>query len=175
LASRHKGVGEKCRQNDQQSICQRPQWSGKVVHGSLSVAADGTIELEQPLFRADAKQGMSWIAKDVGPLVAAILKRYRHNPEILQQPVYAVTDHYSLGEVCNEIQKQTGREVHHIIPPSSGLPDLDLLYGYANEWGLLTDVPLPDPHTVSLGVKLHTLEDFVRDGVFPYLQENYYI
>ncbi|KAF3010533.1 hypothetical protein E8E14_010441 [Neopestalotiopsis sp. 37M] len=144
--------------------------SGKVVHGSLNRAADGVLELEQPLFLPHAKQGMSWIERDVGPVVASLLDQYRQRPEILDDAVYCVVDHYSMNDVVEEIKRQTGEAVRHIIPPSSGVQDLDQLYGYANKWGLLTDVEFPHPNTASLGYRLHTLEDFVREAVLPYIQ-----
>lgn len=137
---------------------------------ALSKASDGSLELTQPLLKADAPQGFSWVEKDLGPTIAAILSRYRENPEVLQHPVYSVARHDTLSNIMAEIRKQTGLEVRYNSPTTTGIKDLDELYGYENEYGVLTDINLPDPWTLSLGVEFHTLPEFVTEVVVPYIK-----
>ncbi|KAK7425612.1 hypothetical protein QQZ08_007935 [Neonectria magnoliae] len=136
---------------------------------TLTKTSDGSLELKQALLRADAPQGFSWVEKDLGPTIAAILSRYRNNPEVLRRPVYSVARHDTLGNIMAEVKKQTGLEVRLDTPTTTGIKDLDELYGYENEYGVLTDVALPDAWTLSLGVEFHSLELFVKEVIVPYV------
>ncbi|KAM5376252.1 hypothetical protein ACJZ2D_005623 [Fusarium nematophilum] len=138
-----------------------------MVHGALSKTEDGVIELTQPMLKPEARQGMIWVEKDLGRVVAAILANWRQKPELLGSTVWAAFDHHCMSDVTTEIEKQTGLEVKLITPSTTGIPDLDELYGYENKWGVLTDIPLPDPLTVSLGVRFHTLAEWVKEAVVP--------
>ncbi|KAF7553136.1 hypothetical protein G7Z17_g3880 [Cylindrodendrum hubeiense] len=138
---------------------------------ALTKTNDGSLEFTQPLLKADAPQGFSWVDKDLGPTIAAILSRYRETPEVLQHPVYSVARHDTLGNIMSEIKKQTGLEVRLNTPSTTGIKDLDELYGYENEYGVLTDVALPDPWTLSLGVEFHTMQEFITEVVVPYVKD----
>lgn len=135
----------------------------------LSKALDGSLELRQPLLKADAPQGFSWVERDLGLTVAAILQRYHQDPRILARPIYSVARHDTLGNIMAEIKRQTNLDIQLITTTTTGVKDLDELYGYENEYGVLTDIPLPDPWTLELGVKFHSLEEFVGDVIVPYL------
>ncbi|KAJ3469881.1 hypothetical protein MRS44_003946 [Fusarium solani] len=143
-----------------------------MIHGALKRDNDGTIILTQPMLKPEAKQGMIWVEKDLGPVVAAVLANWRQKPDLLGQTVWAAFDHVCMADVVAEIKKQTGSEVRLDTPATTGIADLDELYGYENEWGVLTDVPLPDPLTTSLGVKFHGLADWVVEDVVPAMKES---
>ncbi|CAH0051417.1 unnamed protein product [Clonostachys solani] len=136
---------------------------------AITKVDDGSLVLEQALLDRDAPQGFSWVEKDLGPTVEAIVSQYRQRPEVLNHPVYSVARHDTIGNVIEEIEKQTGLEVRLKTPKTTGIKDLDELYGYENEYGVLTDVSLPDEWTTSLGVKFHTLEEFVKEIILPYV------
>ncbi|OAL44423.1 NAD(P)-binding protein [Pyrenochaeta sp. DS3sAY3a] len=135
----------------------------------ISKAEDDSIVLTQPLLSPNAPQGFCWVEKDLGPTVAAILAKYRTDQEVLKREIFAVSRHDTLGNVVREIEKQSGRKVVLKTPTTTGIKDLDELYGYENEYGILTDIPLPDPWTVSLGVEFHGLEQWVREVALPYI------
>ncbi|KAH8889600.1 NAD(P)-binding protein [Thozetella sp. PMI_491] len=138
-----------------------------MVHGALTRTADGSLELTQPLLKPEAKQGMIWIEKDLGAVVAAILSCWLERSDLIGNTVWAAYGHNCMSEVVAEIGKQSGCPVRLVTPTTTGIADLDELYGYENEFGVLTDIQLPDPLTSSLGITFHGLEDWVREEVIP--------
>lgn len=44
------------------------------------------------------------------------------------------------------------------------------MFNLYNETGTYPGVKLPDPKVLDLGVKLHSLEQFVREDLVPYLK-----
>jgi uncharacterized protein YbjT (DUF2867 family) len=146
-----------------------------VNFGMLSVAADGAVELAQPVLRPEAKVGMIWVERDLGRTVAAILKSDRATKAKAAAAggfggeVYCVGGMNSPAEVAAEIQKQTGRETRVVTVPTTGLHDLDIMYECYNEYSVYSELTYPTPATVELGVQLSTLEDWVRDSAVPHV------
>ncbi|KAK6386290.1 hypothetical protein LTS17_001865 [Exophiala oligosperma] len=133
--------------------------------------SDGAVKIVQPTMKPETKIGMTWIERDLGPTVDAILKTYQTRPDLIGpcKEVYCVGGHHSTAEVAKEIQRQTGRETRIITAPHSGFDDLDVMYRYYNDYGLYNEFPVPTKETKDLGIKFHTLEKFVNEGVVPYI------
>lgn len=53
--------------------------------------------------------------------------------------------------------------------PTTGVPDRDIMYQLYNELGMYEGKELPDPNVIALGVKMHGIEDFVRERLLPHL------
>ena len=49
------------------------------------------------------------------------------------------------------------------------MPDRDIMYQLYNEMGMYRGKEPPDENIVALGVKMHNVEDFVRDRLLPSL------
>lgn len=139
--------------------------------GCFSMASDGAVEIVQPVMKPETKVGMIWVGRDLGPTVDAILKNYRIRPDLIgpSKEVYCVGGHHSTAEVAKEIQKQTGRATRVITAPHSGFNDLDIMYRYYNDYSLYNEHPIPTREAQELGIKFHTMEEFVKEGVLPYL------
>ncbi|KAK5452704.1 hypothetical protein LTS15_006852 [Exophiala xenobiotica] len=116
----------------------------------LSVDSDGAIELVQP-----------W----------AILKTYRTRPDLLGDAVYCVGGFHSTADVAREIQKQTGKQTRVVTAPTSGFEDLDIMFGYYNQYSLYNEFPIPTEEAQQLGIRFHTMEDFVREGAVPHIKK----
>lgn len=53
--------------------------------------------------------------------------------------------------------------------PTTGVPDRDIMYQLYNEMGMYGGKELPDENVIALGVKMHGIEDFVRERLLPHL------
>ncbi len=137
----------------------------------LSVGSDGTIELIQPVMKPEQKLGMIWVERDLGPTVDAILKNYRTKPDLLADAVYCVGGFHSAADVAREIQRQTGKETRVVTAPTSGFEDLDIMYEYYNQCSLYNEFPIPTKESQQLGIRSHTMEDFVREGAVPHINK----
>lgn len=138
--------------------------------GQITRAKDGVIELFQPVWKPDVKIGLTYVEKDLGRTVIAILDNYEEKPQLLKEPVYAVPGMWSPADFAREIEKQSGEKVRVINPPRWGNQWLDLTYTYYNEWGVFSDVELPHSSNVTLGIKLHGIEDYVAEDIVPHLR-----
>jgi hypothetical protein len=137
----------------------------------LSVDSDGAIELVQPVMKPEQKLGMIWVERDLGPTVGAILKTYRTSPDLLGDAVYCVGGFHSTADVAREIQKQTGKQTRVVTAPTSGLEDLDIMFGYYNQYSLYNEIPIPTEESQQLGIRFHTMEVFVREGAVPHIKK----
>ncbi|KAL6408116.1 hypothetical protein AUP68_08489 [Ilyonectria robusta] len=136
----------------------------------ITRAADGKLELFQPVWNPDCKIGLVYLERDLGRIVIAILNNYETKPQLLKEPVYAVGGMWSPDDLAQEIRKQTGEKLRIIHPPTWGNKWLDLTYTYYNEWGVFSDVKLPHSSNATLGLKLHTLAGYVAADIVPHLK-----
>lgn len=63
-----------------------------------------------------------------------------------------------------------GVPTKYVILPKTGNESRDIMFNLYNETGTYPGVKLPDPKVLDLGVKLHSLEQFVREDLVPYLK-----
>jgi len=64
----------------------------------------------------------------------------------------------------------TGRKCTYTVLPTTGVPDRDVMFTLYNDIGMYGVKPIPDPNLLGLGVKFHTLEDFIKDSLVPHLK-----
>ncbi|KAI1625264.1 hypothetical protein EDD37DRAFT_649590 [Exophiala viscosa] len=139
--------------------------------GLLSLASDGTIEILQPILQPETKIGMVWTARDLGPTVDTVLKNYRTAPRLLNENIYCVGGYHSTADFARELQKQTGKTVRVVGGPTTGFQDLDTMYEYYNRHSVYSEFTLPKKEALELGIKFHTLEDYVREVAVPYVHK----
>lgn len=53
--------------------------------------------------------------------------------------------------------------------PSTGVEERDKMFALYNKIGMYPGVEIPDPQVLNLGVKLHNVEDYLREQVLPHL------
>ena len=64
----------------------------------------------------------------------------------------------------------TGRKCTYTVLPTTGVPDRDVMFTLYNDIGMYGVKEIPDPNLLDLGVKFHTLEDFIKDSLVPHLK-----
>ncbi|KII90698.1 hypothetical protein PLICRDRAFT_39272 [Plicaturopsis crispa FD-325 SS-3] len=129
--------------------------------GNLVKTADGSFELPVPRYSATSPQAITWIERDLGPSILALLKNYNTRAaEVLGQTFFAVTARSTYPAFAEILSKAFGKPVKFTSPPTTTIRELDEMYEYQSEVGLYNESPLPDPRLVALGVKFSTLEEF---------------
>lgn len=63
----------------------------------------------------------------------------------------------------------TGKECTYTVLPTTGVPDRDVMFQLYNEMGMYGTKEIPDENILKLGVKLHTVDDFMRERLAPHL------
>jgi hypothetical protein len=53
--------------------------------------------------------------------------------------------------------------------PTCGIKERDIMMELYNNVGMYPNMQVPTPQVLALGVKLHTVEDFIRDKLLPHL------
>jgi hypothetical protein len=139
-------------------------------YGGFARTEDGSLELTLPVWKRHAKIGLTYVERDLGATVVAVLDNYRANPAILTEPIYCIAGLWSSGDMVEEIEHQLGEDVSLITTATCGNPYLDHAYRSFNAWGVALDVNLPHPSHTLLGIELHTLEDYVREDIVPFVK-----
>lgn len=63
----------------------------------------------------------------------------------------------------------SGRKCTYTVIPTTGVPDRDIMFKLYNAQGMYGTQPIPDPNLLALGIKFHSVEDFVRERLIPHL------
>jgi hypothetical protein len=63
----------------------------------------------------------------------------------------------------------TGRRCTYTVLPTTGVHDRDVMFQLYNDIGMYGTKEIPDQNLLDLGVKFHTVEDFVRERLAPHL------
>ncbi len=63
----------------------------------------------------------------------------------------------------------SGKDCTYKVLPNTGVPDRDIMFQLYNSQGMYGSQEIPDPKVLNLGVKLHGVDDFVRETLLPHL------
>ena len=63
----------------------------------------------------------------------------------------------------------TGKDGTYTALPSTGVPDRDIMFRLYNETGMYGSKALPDENVTALGVRMHGVDEFVREVLAPRL------
>lgn len=63
----------------------------------------------------------------------------------------------------------SGKRTIYTVIPTTGVPDRDIMFQLYNRVGMYPGKEIPDENVLALGVKLHSVEDFIRDRLLPHL------
>lgn len=67
------------------------------------------------------------------------------------------------------IREVTSKECTYTVPPTTRVPDQDIMFQLYNEKGMYGTKAIPDPNILALGVELHGIQEFVRECLIPFL------
>ncbi|KAJ9634443.1 uncharacterized protein PV06_10574 [Exophiala oligosperma] len=147
-------------------------YENMIFRGHVKRSQDGKcLEFRQPIIAENTKLHMLWVQRDLSAVVKAVLDNWEtKRADLLHQHLYAMDAIHTPSEVCATIERVAGVPTKYVILPKTGNESRDIMFNLYNETGTYPGVKLPDPKVLDLGVKLHSLEQFVREDLVPYLK-----
>ena len=134
---------------------------------------------------------MLYVEKDLSAIVKALFDKWPERKDELQwKYLHATNARLKPSEVCKAAEKGTcrqqsllelessadiglipvsGKKCEYVVLPSTGVKERDTMFALYNEIGMYPGVEIPDPEVLNLGVKLHGVEDYLRERVLPHL------
>ncbi|KZO94747.1 NAD(P)-binding protein [Calocera viscosa TUFC12733] len=136
--------------------------------------SSGTWEIQFPFSPADQVAITSYIEKDLGPSVVAIIDHWSDmslREKLTEEPVIACSYNITGAEMAATITRITGKEVTYVVsePAIIPVPARPLFKWLAENWNYPGTIP--PPILTDFGVKFHSFEDFVREKVVPFMAE----
>ncbi|KAI9569974.1 hypothetical protein HD554DRAFT_2089140 [Boletus coccyginus] len=124
-----------------------------------------SYELTIPKFDPKSPQYFTWIERDLGQCVLALLKHYKDDSaHILGETFYAVSDKMSYTDYANVIEQAVGKPVRFVKGVTSGVEEMDEMYEFQSEFGFYPDTTkIPDPRLEHFGVKFHSNKTFAEE------------
>jgi len=129
------------------------------------------IEFHQPVILPDTKLAMLYVEKDLSGITKAIFDHWESkHAELNYAYLYASNARLSPREVASAIEKVTGKSTIYNVLPSTGVPDRDIMFELYNHVGTMyPGKEIPDKKVLDLGVKLHSVEDYISETLVPHL------
>jgi len=128
------------------------------------------VEFRQPIVKETTKLAMLYVEKDLAGVAEAIFDQWEaKKDELNHQYLYVTNARITPLDIINSVKKVTGKECYYTVLPSTGVPDRDIMFQLYNEMGMYGAKEIPDENILKLGVKLHDIDDFVRDRLAPHL------
>jgi len=132
--------------------------------------------LSYVLVPPEVKMSSIWIEGDFGNIVAEVVGHWEEDTwrkRLAAEPIPVAGGRYSGNDLAGSIKRITGKDVEVVMtdaPPyfPPGLISMFKLFGDG-----FYDFPRPNPPDilVGLGVKFHTLDEFVKVVVVPIMQK----
>ncbi|KAJ6599750.1 hypothetical protein DFH09DRAFT_1021187 [Mycena vulgaris] len=119
-----------------------------------------------PKFSREALHNWTWVSRDVGPAVLALLKNYDDPAKAISGKVYPVITACLTYPAVAELTAQAlGVGVTFTSPEKSAMKELDDMVSsdFASEF--FKGVAIPNPELVTLGVKFSSIEEFMETEV----------
>jgi len=129
-----------------------------------------SLEFCQPIIKADTKLAMLYVEKDLSGITKALFDQWDTKREqLVHQYLYCTDARVSPEDIVACVKRITGKECKYTVLPTTGVPDRDIMFQLYNHQSMYGKKEIPDQKVLELGVKLHGVEDFVRERLLPHL------
>jgi len=129
-----------------------------------------TIEFAQPVIKKDTKLAMLYVEKDLSGITKAVFDKWETNKaDLNHQYLYCTNARISPAEIIKTVEKLTGKKTIYTRLPTTGVADRDIMFELYNQMGMYGTKEIPDPNVLKLGVRLHGIEEFVKERLLPHL------
>lgn len=112
----------------------------------------------------------TWIKKELGATVVAILENYKTHPEFNHKTFHPCGFKASTNDMVAAIEKKAKVKVHITTPPTFGLKDVDDMFKFYDEFGLYPNETFPPKDHSDVGVKFYTLDEYIDEAVIPHFK-----
>ncbi|KAH9884115.1 NAD-P-binding protein [Cubamyces lactineus] len=128
------------------------------------------VEFHQPIIKEDTKLAMLYVQKDLSAVAKAVFDHWdARKDELNHQYLYVANARLTPRDILTSVKKVTGKDGVYICLPSTGVPDRDIMFQLYNEVGMYGTKELPDENISKLGIRMHNIDDFVREVLAPHL------
>lgn len=143
-----------------------------VNFGWLKTAENGTdLEMAIPVVNPKTPLTQTWIKKELGATVVALLENYKSHPEYIHKTFYPCGFKASAEEMVAAIEKKAKDiKVNIVTPPTFGLKDVDDMFKFYDEFGLYPDQTFPPKELTDLGVEFYPFDAYVEDTIIPHFK-----
>ncbi|KAI5900098.1 NAD(P)-binding protein [Schizophyllum commune H4-8] len=118
--------------------------------------------------KPEATYVQSWISRDMGPSVAALMANYAsHLDEINGKTFVVATELSSQKDFAEHLSKGLGQPVQFDYVGSTGLEAVDNMFAFCVEFETYPGIEVPDRRLEKFGVKMGTVEEFARSVLLP--------
>lgn len=132
-----------------------------------------TVEFHQPIINADTKLAMLYVEKDLSGIAKAVFDQWdTKKAQLTHKYLYCTNARVSPNEILSCVERLSGKKAVYRRLEGTGWPDRDIMFQLYNECGMYGSKEIPDENVLALGVKLHGIEDFVRERLLPHLGLN---
>ncbi|KAI5900100.1 NAD(P)-binding protein [Schizophyllum commune H4-8] len=106
----------------------------------------------------------SWITRDMGPTVAALMKHYSSHPEeIIGKTFVVAVERSSVKDFAAHLSKGLGQPVAVDPVGKFGIDAVDNMFAFCTEFETYPGIEVPDRRLEKFGVQMGTVEEFARD------------
>ncbi|KAL3471417.1 hypothetical protein BJX99DRAFT_263258 [Aspergillus californicus] len=128
------------------------------------------INMVRPVVKIDTDLVSLYVEKDLGGVCAAIFDLWDTRKEELNGKYYLASGaRETPRDMIRVLEKVSGKKVIYGTKPTCGIKERDIMMDLYNNIGMYPGLPVPTKEVLSLGIKLHTVEDFIRDRLLPHL------
>jgi hypothetical protein len=104
-------------------------------------------------FTPEHTEPFTWVGKDLGNAVLALLRNYRDRPnDVLGLQFYALSQ---------RLKVVLSKKVNYVHLESTGDETMDQMWDFHRDYKMYPGIQVPDPRLEAMGVKFSTCEDFV--------------
>ena len=131
---------------------------------------------------------MLYVQKDLSAVTKAVFDNWdARKDEIAHRYLYVANARVTPLEILASVKKRecfprashifanacyltvTGKDGTYSVLPTTGVQDRDVMFQLYNEMGMYGAKALPDENVLKLGVRMHGIDDFVREVLAPHL------
>ena len=141
----------------------------------------------------DCAVAMLYVQKDLSAVTKAVFDNWdARKDEIAHRYLYVANARVTPLEILASVKKRelaplsplpsashiltntylfavTGKDGTYSVLPTTGVQDRDVMFRLYNEMGMYGAKALPDENVLKLGVRMHGIDDFVREVLAPHL------
>lgn len=127
-----------------------------------------------------------YVEKDLGAICKAIFDQWDTKKDELDGKYFLASGARETQGQINEVLERgeiivkagcstltpssvSGKKVSFSTKPTTGIKDRDIMLQLYNAVGMYPGVQIPTPEVLSLGVKLSSSEDYIRERLLPHL------